>query len=283
MSSGNATSPKRLTWLITGSSSGIGLELVRQAQDNGHFVIATSRNPSRTPELVSEVESKGGRWIRLDVDDSECANVIHDLERDGYAIDVLVNNAGFSIHGAAESFTEAEVRAQMETLYFGPYRLTRAAVPYMRKRRSGMVTQISTGAALEGRPSMGIYAASKAALEAVSKVLAKEVAEFNVRVLVVQLGSFNTSMPSASRRSEFDAEYSGTMVDKITSMVSVDGTLKAVNDKVKGARAIYEVIVGEGVGKGLESEFLFPLGQDTLSFQNLAVDPTEEGGLEIES
>ena len=284
MSSGNATSPKRLTWLITGSSSGIGLELVRQAQDNGHFVIATSRNPSRTPELVSEVESKGGRWIRLDVDESECANVIHDLERDGYAIDVLVNNAGFSIHGAAESFTEAEVRAQMETLYFGPYRLTRAAVPYMRKRRSGMVTQISTGAALEGRPSMGIYAASKAALEggtcqrktpvmfcysnhvslAASKVLAKEVAEFNVRVLIVQLGSFNTSMPSASRRSEFDAEYSGTMVDKITSMVSVDGTLKAVNDKVKGARAIYEVIVGEGVGKGLESEFLFPLGQDTL-------------------
>ncbi|PKS06192.1 hypothetical protein jhhlp_007509 [Lomentospora prolificans] len=154
-----------LTWLITGCSSGIGLELVRQAQANGDIVIATSRNPSRTPDVVAEIESKGGRWVKLDVDEPDCDQVIHDLEKAGFEIDVLVNNAGYSIHGAAESFTEREVRALMETLYFGPYRLTRAVVPYMRKWRFGVVTQISTGAALEGRPSMGIYAAGKAALE----------------------------------------------------------------------------------------------------------------------
>jgi NAD(P)-dependent dehydrogenase (short-subunit alcohol dehydrogenase family) len=160
------TVPSRsLTWLITGSSSGMGLALTRLAQSHGHAVIATSRDPSRTPDLVAEVEAHGGRWVQLDVDSPNCGAVIEKLEAEGVAIDVLVNNAGWSIHGPAEALPEDEVRAQMETLYFGPYRLIRAAVPHMRKRRSGIVVNISSGAALEGRPSMGAYAAAKAALD----------------------------------------------------------------------------------------------------------------------
>ena len=160
------TTPDRpLTWLITGCSSGFGLHLTREVQSHGHTVIATSRNPSRTPELVAEVEAKGGRWLALDVTDRDCGRVISDLEEAGTHIDVLVNNAGASIHGTVEGLSDDEARSQLELLYLGPYRLIRAALPRMRVRRFGVVVNMSTGAALEGRASMGIYAAAKAALD----------------------------------------------------------------------------------------------------------------------
>lgn len=158
---------KKLTWLITGCSSGFGLSLARIAQAAGHTVIATSRNPSRTPELVSEIESAvtGSRWLSLDVDSPESAQTIEDLEATGQQIDVLVNNAGFSLLAPAETFAEDELRAHMETMYFGPLRLIRGVLPHMRARRFGVIVNISTGAALEGRESMGAYAGAKAALD----------------------------------------------------------------------------------------------------------------------
>ena len=163
MSSWNTTP---LTWFITGASSGFGLALTRLALSNGHKVIATSRDPSRNPNLVAEVESQGGRWLALDVDDQDSGSLIRDLEhRQNTAIDILVNNAGWSIHGPAESFSEEEVRRQMETIYFGPYRLIRAVLPQMRMRRRGLILTISTGASVNGRDSMGIYGASKAAMD----------------------------------------------------------------------------------------------------------------------
>lgn len=154
-----------LTWFITGCSSGLGTEIARRALEKGHTVIATSRDPSRTPELVQEVESKGGKWLQLDVDDLNSGKVIENLEASGTKIDVLVNNAGYAIHHVVEQFSEEEVREQMDTLYFGPFRLIRATLPYMRQRRFGVILNISSGAALEGRESMGAYAGAKAALD----------------------------------------------------------------------------------------------------------------------
>ena len=150
---------------MTGCSSGFGLSLAREVQAHGHTLIATSRNPGRTPDLVKEVESKGGKWLQLDVDDLESALVIEDLEKSGQPIDVLVNNAGYSCHAPIETFTEEEVRGMMESMYFGPLRLIRAAVAHMRERRFGVVVNMSSGAALEGRESMGAYAGAKAATD----------------------------------------------------------------------------------------------------------------------
>lgn len=160
------TTPARpLTWLITGCSSGFGLEIARQAQANGHRVIATSRNPRKTPELVQEIEAKGGRWIKLDLDDPDNADVIRELEAAGWHVDVLVNNAGYSLLQVAEHAREDEVRAQFETVFFGPYRITRAVLPYMRTRRFGIIVNISSGSGLEAREAMGVYGAAKAALD----------------------------------------------------------------------------------------------------------------------
>lgn len=158
--------PKRpLTWLITGCSSGFGLSLVRIAQAEGHKVIATSRNPSRTPELVAEVERNGGKWVQLDVDSPKSTQVVNELEKTGDQIEVLVNNAGFSTFSIIETSTDEEVCAQMESMYFGPLRLIRAVLPYMRQRKAGVIANISSGASLSGAPTMGPYAGAKAALD----------------------------------------------------------------------------------------------------------------------
>ncbi|KAH0429606.1 short chain oxidoreductase [Colletotrichum camelliae] len=255
-----------LTWLITGCSSGFGLALARIALKNGHYVIATSRNPQKNPELVEEIEKAGGRWLRLDVDDLKSGDVVKDLEENGTAIDVLVNSAGWSIHGPAEGFTEDETRAQMDTVFFGPYRLMRAVAPLMRERRSGAIINISSGAGMEGRESMAVYAASKAAMDGVSKVLAKEMAPFGVRVLTVALGSFDTNMgPSVKLASRpTPADYEGSALEKVYQVMAAsapDG-FPADGDHLKASQVIYEVITGTGIGEGKEGERMLPLGRD---------------------
>lgn len=160
------TKPNRpLVWLITGCSSGLGLALARAAQSNGHKVLATSRQPSRTPEIVSEITQNGGEWHTLDVDSPTAASELVSKLESTHKIDVLVNNAGYAILGAVEQFSDKELRAQMETVYFGPNRLIRAIVPGMRERRFGVVVNVSSGAGVEGRESMGAYASAKAAMD----------------------------------------------------------------------------------------------------------------------
>lgn len=146
--------------------------MTRHIQAQGHKVIATSREPSRTPDLVAEVQSHGGEWHSLDLNDPHAAKaLIESIESTGHIIDVLVNNAGSIIFGAIEQLADEELHDQMETLYFGPSRLIHALVPGMRKRRFGVVVNVSSGAALDARESMGGYAAGKAALDGMSLVV----------------------------------------------------------------------------------------------------------------
>ncbi|KAI1383685.1 putative short-chain oxidoreductase [Hypoxylon trugodes] len=262
------TKPKsKLTWFITGCSSGFGLSLTRTVLANGHAVIATSRNPSRTPDLVAEVESKGGKWLKLDVDDRKSGDVINELENSGIEIDVLVNNAGFSIFAPVEIATEDEIRGHMESMYFGPLRLIQAAVPHMRKRRYGVIVNFSTGSSLDGRDAMGPYAGAKAGLDGITRVLAKEVAQYNIRALTVVLGAFNTNMGNATvvGKNPLPDDYKGSVSDKMIQFLSgakLPGAQLTMGDKDKAMKAVYEVVVGEGVGVGKEAERLLPLGVD---------------------
>ncbi|KAJ4213216.1 hypothetical protein NW759_011060 [Fusarium solani] len=255
----------KLTWFITGAASGFGLELTRLALANSHNVIATSRNPAKVPDLVSEIERKGGRWLTLDVDDPNGGLVIENLEKEGTGIDILVNNAGWSIHGPVESFPEDEVCRQMETVYFGPYRLIRAVLPHMRQRRQGLILNIGSGAGVGGRESMGIYAAAKAAMDGLTRILAREVAPFNIRTLTVQLGGFDTNFTNALRLSSvpFPQDYIGGRTDQVAHSL-LGGNYKADGDHRKASQVIYEVAMGEGRGEGKEGERVMPLGRDML-------------------
>jgi short-subunit dehydrogenase len=162
--SGETTS-KPLRWLITGCSSGFGLALARIAQAKGHHVIATSRNPARTPELVDEIKSKGGRWEALDLQDPSCGKVIEDLEKEGLPIDVLVNNAGMSFFCPTDVLEETDLKQLFETNFFGPWRLIKAAGPHMRQRRTGTVVNISSGGSIRTHACFSAYGSSKAALD----------------------------------------------------------------------------------------------------------------------
>ncbi|KAI8628972.1 NAD(P)-binding protein [Xylariaceae sp. FL1651] len=254
---------KKLTWLITGCSSGFGLSLGRIVQAAGHTLIATSRHPSRTPELVSEVESKGGKWFQLDVDDLNSADFVNGLEESGVEIDVLINNAGFAIFSPVETTTEDELRAQMDTMYFGPLRLIRAVIPHMRTRNFGVIANFSSGAALDGYNTMGPYAGAKGGLDALTKVLAKEVAPFNIRVLTVVLGTFNTNFgnPLVVGKNPLLDAYRGSATEQMIQWLST-GKVPVNGDKDKAMKAVYELVVGEGSGTGHEAERLLPLGTD---------------------
>jgi NAD(P)-dependent dehydrogenase (short-subunit alcohol dehydrogenase family) len=299
MSALPTTSAKLLTWLITGSSSGFGLSLTRIAQAGGHNVIATSRNPSATPDLVSEVESKGGKWLQLDVTSRDSADIINDLEKSGQEIDVLVNNAGFCIFGPVETATEDELRAQMESMYFGPLRLIRAVLPYMRSRKSGVIVNMSSGASLDGNPSMGGYAGAKAGLDGnlsllhtfcniylsqlifflgLTKILAKEVAQFNIRALTVVLGTYNTNFGRAAAvgKTPIPDDYNGSMAVQMIQYVKA-GIGKPNGDKDKAMRAVYDVVVGAGVGAGREAERFLPLGSDMTTRVQMVQDYLAHG------
>ncbi|KAJ6166521.1 hypothetical protein N7470_001968 [Penicillium chermesinum] len=256
-----------LTWLITGSSSGLGLALTRVVQAQGHTVIATSRDPSKVPELVAEVESHGGEWYPLDVTSaSSTASLMETLASKGKQIDVLVNNAGTVAFGVMEQHDDEDLRAQMELLYIGPNRLIRAVLPSMRKQRFGSIINISSGAALEGYESMGAYAA-KAALDASSRVLAKEVAPCNVRLLTVCIGTFMSNIGSVSLvpRRPLPEDYKGSVGDALLKTIQDGRYAEIVNsDKDKAAKAIYDVAMGEGAGAGCGDERFMMPGKDMI-------------------
>ncbi|KAK8135977.1 hypothetical protein PG984_003917 [Apiospora sp. TS-2023a] len=263
------TIPARpLIWLITGCSSGFGLALARVVRSQGHRVIATSRNPSKTPELVSEFNgAEGCRWETLDIDAPDSGSLIKKLEDEGVQIDVLVNNAGWALYGAAEHFTEEEVRRQFDTLLFAPFRLTRAVMPYMRARQFGIIVNISSASSLASLPAMSIYGGAKAGLDAVMKTFALEVKDFNVRMLNVNPGTFDTGMDKSLQyqAASVDASYEQKAVGKMLGYMK-SGTAVLNGDVQKGVQAMYDVIMGVGPGEGHLNEPHLPLGVGAAYF-----------------
>ncbi|KAK8032305.1 hypothetical protein PG990_002039 [Apiospora arundinis] len=263
------TIPARpLTWLITGCSSGFGLALARVVRAQGHRVIASSRNPAKTPELVAEFSADNHRWETLDIDNPDCGSLIKKLEeQDDVHVDVLVNNAGWALYGAAEHFTEDEVKRQFETLLFAPFRLTRAVMPYMRARKFGIVVNISSASSLAAIPAMSIYGGAKAALDAVMKTFAVEVKDFNVRMLNVNPGTFDTGMTHQLQyqAAEVDPAYNEVNTGKMLALMkSGQGDLRG--DVAKGVQAMYDVIMGVGPGEGHLNEKHLPLGLGAAYF-----------------
>lgn len=257
------------TWIITGSSSGFGLALVRYALSHGHNVIATSRNPERTPELVEEVTSQAnGRWIPLDVTASkaEIDVRIHDAWMEFDGIDYLVNNAGYSILGAAEDIPEERAKAQFEVNFWGAIRTSQAVLPLMRTRKTGTIINISSVAGVDSLPTCAIYSSSKAALEAWSESLSEEVRPLGLRVLVIQPGGFRTNFFSDKAMQFVPAKppYSDgqSPVQKtLDKFASIDGA--NFPEPINAAQRIFETVVGVGLGGKLPDDVLrLPLGLD---------------------
>jgi NAD(P)-dependent dehydrogenase (short-subunit alcohol dehydrogenase family) len=180
------------TWFITGTSKGFGRVWAQAALDRGDRVVATARDAATLQPLVA---AHGDRVLALalDVTDKPAvdAAVAQAFEHFG-RIDVLVNNAGYGHFGTIEELTEDEARAQIETNVFGALWVTQAALPRLREQGSGHILQVSSVGGVNAFPTIGIYNASKWALEAFSQALAGEVAPFGIRVTIVEPAGFAT-------------------------------------------------------------------------------------------
>ncbi|KUI45768.1 short-chain dehydrogenase [Mycobacterium sp. GA-1199] len=230
-------------WFITGTSRGFGREWTIAALERGDKVAATARNLSSLDDLV---ERYGDALLplALDVTDREADFAAVKQAHDHFGrLDIVVNNAGYGHFGFIEEVTEQEARDQIETNVFGALWVTQAALPYLRAQRSGHIIQVSSIGGITAFQNVGIYHASKWALEGFSQSLAQEVAPFGVHVTLIEPGGFSTDWAgSSSRRSKPLPDYEEVHeeADRIRSQ-----RVARPGDPQASARALLKVVDAE--------------------------------------
>jgi NAD(P)-dependent dehydrogenase (short-subunit alcohol dehydrogenase family) len=185
--------------IVTGASSGFGLLTSVELAKSGFHVVASMRDLQRR-EPLDRSASASGVAARIDVRQLDVthfdaiSDFVANVVRDHGRIDVLVNNAGFAVAGFAEDIRLEELRTQFETNFFGAVAMSKAVLPIMRQQRSGHIIQISSIGGLQGAVSISSYSASKHALEGWSESLRLEVDSLGIKVVLVEPGSFETSI-----------------------------------------------------------------------------------------
>jgi NAD(P)-dependent dehydrogenase (short-subunit alcohol dehydrogenase family) len=187
------------TWFITGTTTGLGREWATTALDRGDRVAATARNVDRIKDVA---ETYGERLLPIALDVSDRPGVFEAVARAHRhfgRLDVVVNNAGYGQYGMVEELSEQEMRHQLDTNLFGAVWVTQAVLPFLREQGSGHILQISSVGGLMSGPSLGIYHASKWALEGLSESLAQEVRDFGIRVTIVEPTGYTTAAEGSAR------------------------------------------------------------------------------------
>jgi NAD(P)-dependent dehydrogenase (short-subunit alcohol dehydrogenase family) len=230
------------TWLITGSSRGLGRDLAEAALAAGDNVVATARRPEQLDDLVSRYR---GRVLplALDVTDPAAAvdAVAQAVARFG-TLDVVANNAGYGNSGSIEDTPADDFRDQVETNFFGVVNVTRAALPIFRRQRSGHFLQFSSvGGRVGGSPGMAAYQSAKFAVEGFSEVLNAEVKPLGIRVTIVEPGPFRTDWGGSSMRFHpVAADYEPTVGKMNAFRQETDGTWPG--DPARAARILVDVV-----------------------------------------
>ncbi|WP_035615779.1 oxidoreductase [Haloferula sp. BvORR071] len=233
--------PQSKVWLVTGTSSGFGRRIAEELIARGEQVVATARDPRAVEDLVALAPERV-QALRLDVTkpDEVREAVAAAIARFG-KIDVLVNNAGYSVVGAVEETSDEELRRIFEAMFFGAVAMTQAVLPGMRERGAGSIVQISSVGGFITAPGFGPYCAAKHALEALSEALAAEVQPFGMRVLIVEPGAFRTDLFGSAFRSMPEMEaYAATVGGTRQYAAQSAGTQPG--DPVKAAKAIIDAV-----------------------------------------
>src|SRR5437762_9913646 len=180
---------KNKTALVTGVSSGIGREIAQLLAERGARVFGSVRNPKAASPI------RGVDLVGMDVTDDVSVNeAVHSIVQKAGPIQYLVNNAGYSFMGALEETSVAEARQQFETNVFGVLRVTNAILPGMRQHGDGRIVNISSVLGFLPAPYLGIYVASKHAVEGYTETLDHEVRRFGVRALLVEPANTKTNI-----------------------------------------------------------------------------------------
>jgi NAD(P)-dependent dehydrogenase (short-subunit alcohol dehydrogenase family) len=257
------------TWLITGSSRGLGRALAEAVLAEGHRLIATARKPEQLADLVEQYGDRV-RAVALDVTDESAARAAVQAAVDAFgSLDVLVNNAGYGDLAPIEDTTLEDFRAQIETNLFGVINVTKAALPIMRRQGSGHIIQLASVGGRVGPIGRGAYAAAKFGVEGFSEVLAKEAGPLGIKVTIIEPGGFRTDFAGASTSiHDGNPAYAATVGAVARFQREYDGAQPG--DPAKAASAILKIA-------GLEDAPLrLPLGSDAVR----AVDEAERSRLQ---
>lgn len=236
--------------LVTGASSGFGLLIAEELHRKGYHIIGTSRNPEK---MQSKVPFK---IIGLDLDSDQSINSLPErLFKEINKLDILINNAGFLVTGIAEEIPIELGRKQFETNFWGTIKVTNAILPSFRKQKFGKIITVGSITGLVAFPNTSYYAASKHALEGYYKALRYELTEFNIRVAMIEPGSFKTNIMENSSSTLNRIEDYNSLRNK--SEKYADFIVEQGEDPAKVASKVLQVVETENpkfrnlVGKGL--------------------------------
>jgi NAD(P)-dependent dehydrogenase (short-subunit alcohol dehydrogenase family) len=268
MASSLSSSNQRVA-VVTGSSSGIGYETSLTLARNGFLTYATMRNLDKSGNIKSVVykEKLPLKIIQLDVTDGgSVRNAMQSIIAESSRIDVLVNNAGYPLNGAFEDLAMDEIKAQYETNLFGVIRATQAALPLMRKQKSGIIVNISSGGVtLGGIPGGSAYVSTKFAVEGLSKSMAYELEPFGIKVVLVEPGvirsDFIKNVVAAKKSQDPDSPYAQFMQNVAASLQhmleggsSADVVAKVVLKAVTSENPSPKYLAGKDIEAWMEAK-----------------------------
>jgi NAD(P)-dependent dehydrogenase (short-subunit alcohol dehydrogenase family) len=238
-------------WLVTGSGNGLGRAIAEAVLERDDRLVATARKPEELQDLVAQYGDRM-RTVALDVTDEAAAKSAVELAVAAFGrLDVLVNNAGFGLFSPFEQMAPADFQAVMDTCFYGVVYTTRAAIPIMRKQRSGWILQISSVGGRITVPGNTPYHAAKWAVGGFSEALAAEVAPFGVKVCTVEPGGIRTSWARRARQNvpELLPEYEASVGAIFQLLQSLIG--REESDPKKIAQALLKLTDSESTPKRL--------------------------------
>lgn len=228
------------TWLITGSSSGIGLALVEQLLERGDRVAATLRKP----EVLKDLRARYGErlWTAaLDVTDTAAIRrVIEGAFSELGRIDVVVSNAGYALFGAAEEVSDEQIELQLQTNLLGSIQVIRACLPHLRNQGGGRILQVSSEGGQLAYPNFSLYHTSKWAIEGFVESVALEVAPFGIQITLVEPGPTRTNFGAALVSPPVMPEYDNTPAGDVRRAIA-SGAFPLTGDPQKMARAMLDI------------------------------------------
>ncbi|AEX23987.1 SDR family oxidoreductase [Vibrio sp. EJY3] len=189
-------------WFVTGTSRGMGTDIVKAALEQGDKVVATGRSLNRLREVFADAPADRIQLLELDVtSESQAQQAVSEAVKRFGRIDVLVNNAGYCLLGRFEEATSEQIEAQFGTNVFGMANVLRAVLPIMRSQGSGRIFNTSSIAGVKAVANATFYSASKFAVEGMTLALADEVAPFGIQVTAIEPGFFRTEFLNDSSAS----------------------------------------------------------------------------------
>ena len=241
-------------WFITGCSTGFGAALTEEVLKRGDLVFATARRPEQIRHFQESAPDQC-RVGALDVLDMDSINAaVAQAQAWAGRIDVLVNNAGYGLVGALEEVSDEEAMGLLETNVLGIVKVLRAVLPGMRARGGGHVVNISSMGGLVGFAGMGLYSASKFAVEGLSEALALETAPFGIKVTIVEPGPFRTRFRGGLLHAQKELAPYAQTVGKLRQTMA-DASVKPPGDPVRAAQAIIKAVTAA------QPPLRLPLGQ----------------------